>query len=159
MAGNTDQSAKHAAPFIFGIGHGDLGDESNDPNKVGDNWVSRLLARSDSSFFNWFWFGYENMFAKFGEALWIEVGEWLDAPETGQVLIQTLGVTGPYYDTDGNSLYDYNDWMFKITEGGREVEIPKADVMDSDVVLIPSASARYPMEGWQPLGQYDMEDR
>jgi len=43
-------------------------------------------------------------------------------------------------------------------EGNKELEIPAADVMDSDVYLIPSASARYPGEGWQPIGQLDMDE-
>lgn len=149
---------EYGAPFVFGIGHGELGDESNDPNKVGDNWVGLEVTHWEGSNFNFRYFGTENMMVKFGEGLWTEVGEFLDAPKTGEVLIQTLGVTGPYYDSSGNSLYDRNDTLFKIVEGNKELELPAKDVMDSDVFLIPSASARYPGEGWQPIGQLDMDE-
>ena len=157
-------SDTYGAPFVFGIGHGSLGDESNDPAKIKDGWVDGigLLFRDGVSSFkfnlvNWADEKY-NMFANFGEGIWTEVGEWMNAPWTGRVLIQTLGVTGPYYDASGNSLYERNDIMFKITEGGREVVIPGLDVMDSKLFLIPSATARYPGEGWLPIGQLDMDE-
>ena len=148
---------EYGAPFVFGIGHGELGDESNDPAKVGSNWVG-FDDRWGHSNYSFNIKGYENMMVKFGEGLWSEVGEFLDAPQQGQVLIQTLGVTGPYYDTSGTSLYDRNDTLFKIVEGNKELTLPAKDVMDSDVFLIPSASARYPGEGWLPIGQLDMDE-
>lgn len=148
---------EYGAPFVFGIGHGELGDESNDPAKVGDNWVG-FKSRWGHSNYSFNIYGYENMYIQFGEGLWIQVGEFLNAPQQGQVLIQTLGVTGPYYDTNGVSLYDRNDTLFKIVEGNKELELPAEDVMDSDVFLIPSASARFPGEGWQPIGQLDMDE-
>jgi len=148
---------EYGAPFVFGIGHGELGDESNDPAKVGSNWVG-FDDRWGHSNYSFNIKGYENMMVKFGEGLWSEVGEFLDAPQQGQVLIQTLGVTGPYYDASGTSLYDRNDTLFKIVEGNKELTLPAKDVMDSDVFLIPSASARYPGEGWLPIGQLDMDE-
>jgi hypothetical protein len=150
---------EYGAPFIFGIGHGDLGDESNDPAKIKDSWTAyKDWFRDGISHYQFNIWGAENMYVNFGEGLWIEVGEFLDAPKTGEVLIQTLGVTGPYYASNGTSLYDRNDTLFKIVEGNKELEIPAKDVMDSDVYLIPSASARYPGEGWQPIGQLDMDE-
>ena len=148
---------EYGAPFVFGIGHGELGDESNDPAKVGSNWVG-FDDKWGHSNYSFNIKGYENMMVKFGEGLWSEVGEFLDAPQQGQVLIQTLGVTGPYYDASGTSLYDRNDTLFKIVEGNKELTLPAKDVMDSDVFLIPSASARYPGEGWLPIGQLDMDE-
>lgn len=154
---------EYGAPFVFGIGHGDLGDESNDPAKIKDGWTAFPEWHKDGiskyMFNAWLWAdGKSHFFVNFGEGIWLEVGEFMDAPKTGEVLIQTLGVTGPYYASDGTSLYDRNDTLFKIVEGNKELEIPAADVMDSDVYLIPSASARYPGEGWQPIGQLDMDE-
>ena len=150
-------SDEYGAPFVFGIGHGDLGDESNDPAKVGDNWVG-FKDRFGISNYQFNLYGTENLFVKFGDDIWLHVGDFMNAPQAGQVLIQTLGMGSPYYASDGTSLYDRDDTLFKIVEGNKELEIPAMDVMDSKVFLAPSASTRFPGEGWQPIGQLDMDE-
>ena len=162
-------SDEYGAKFVFGIGHGSMGDDvhiSNDPAKVKEGWVG-FYEKWGHSNYSFNIYGTENLYIKPGamwdgshwvSGVWLEVGEFMNAPKTGEVLIQTLGMGSPYYASDGTSLYDRDDTLFKIVEGNKELEIPVADVMDSDVYLIPSATTRYPGEGWQPIGQLDMDE-
>ena len=157
-----------SANFIFGIGFGNENDANKNPGNVGDDWVSgntfdALPPSSKWSGFNAYVVGTEYQYGFVGLGIYAEVGEWNHAIGYGDTYFNVYGaglisVFPPYYNSAGVSQYYRDDTLHKMTIGSYNVpDNVDSDVMDSDVYLTPSATARYPMEGWQPIGHWDMD--
>ena len=173
--------SRGGAPYVFGIGHGNLGDEDNRPSNVGDNWetgntldafkagwsqFSRYKAQNQDG-------AHWNLFGFVGLGVYATVGEWNHAIGYGDSYFTIHGrglidVVAPYYAADGTSLYYRDETLHKMGIGSHEVEQHHdADVMDTDRYHNPdedfsqgqwaNVPVRYPYEGWQPIGQLDME--
>ena len=152
-----------SANFIFGMGFGRTTDEDHDPATVGENWKSgntmeALPPSSVWSNFQAYVVGTYNQYGFEGLGVFAEVGEWHYLGMGNQSIPNWINVVPPYYATDGTSLYFRDETLWKMGIGSHEIPPHLMhDVMDSDVYLEPSASVRYPMEGWQPIGQWDMD--
>lgn len=152
-----------SANFIHGMGFGRSTDEDHNPSGVGENWKSgntmdALPASSKWSNFQAYIVGTRYEYGFEGPGVRHEVGEWYSL-DAGNMAIPTyINVVPPYYATDGTSLYFRDETLHKMGIGSHEIPVHLYhDVMDSDMYLEPSASVRYPMEGWQPYGQWDMD--
>jgi hypothetical protein len=157
-----------SANFVFGMGFGKATDESNTPSTVGDEWVSgntfdALPPGSKWSNYRAYVTGTEYQYGFVGLGLYADVGEWNHAIGYGNTYFNIYGVGlislyPPYYTASGVSNYVRDDTLHKMTIGSYNVpDNIDHDVMDSKKYLTPSATARYPMEGWQPVGQWDMD--
>ena len=152
-----------SASFIHGMGFGRTTAEDTSPSTVGDNWKSgnTMMALPPSSVwsnFQAYVIGTRYQYGFEGPDVRNQVGEWSSLGEGNAGIPMWINVMPPYYDTSGNSLYFRDATLWKMGIGSHEIppHLMK-DVMDSDAYLEPSATARYPMEGWQPYGQWDMD--
>ncbi len=155
-----------SANFIFGMGFGLTTDEDHDPATVGENWKSgnTMMALPPSSVwsnFQAYVVGTYNQYGQLGNELsgvWQHVGEYSGLGEGDSGIPNWINVVPPYYAADGTSLYFRDETLWKMGIGSHEIppHLMK-DVMDSDAYLEPNELVRYPMEGWQPIGQWDMD--
>jgi hypothetical protein len=152
-----------SANFVFGMGFGRSTDENINPSNVGDNWETgntrdALPPSSVWSNFQAYAVGTYNEYGFEGPDVRHEVGEWHSLDMGNLAIPMYINVLPPYYDSSGTSLYFRDETLHKMGIGSHEIPVHEyADVMDSDAYLEPSASVRYPMEGWQPIGQWDMD--
>lgn len=152
-----------SANFIHGMGFGRTTDEDTNPSTVGDNWKSgntfdALPPSSVWSDFQAYTAGVYNQYGFKGLGVWTEIGEWSSLDEGNQHIPTYINVVPPYYDTNGISLYFRDETLWKMGIGSHEIPAHLyQDVMDSDDYLEPNATVRYPREGWQPIGQWDMD--
>jgi hypothetical protein len=160
MSGGKDRGS---ANFMFGMGFGRTTDENNSPSNVGDNWetgntLDAVGVGSIWSNFQAYIVGTRYAYGFVGPDVRHEVGEWHSLDMGNQAIPTFLNVMAPFYDSSGNSLWFRDDTLHKMGIGSYSVPRHlEKDVMDSDEYLAPSASVRYPMEGWQPIGQWDMD--
>jgi len=148
------------------MGFGRTTDENINPSNVGDNWKSgNTLDAMPPSFgagrIEDYVLGTRYYFGQLGNevaGVWQSVGEYSGLGEGNAGIPNWINVMPPYYDTSGTSLYFRDETLHKMGIGSHEIppHLMK-DVMDSDAYLAPDGLVRYPMEGWQPYGQWDMD--
>jgi hypothetical protein len=160
MSGGKDRGS---ANFIFGMGFGKSTDENTSPSNVGENWKSgntmqALPPASVWSNFQAYVVGTRYQYGFEGPGVRHEVGEWHSLDTGNQAIPTFLNVMAPFYDSSGNSLWTRDDTLHKMGIGSYNVpQWLHEDVMDDRGLHAPSASVRYPLKGWSPYGQWDMD--